>query len=96
MQVYMKCYNYKKRQKDKKCINGKVNKRKNKMLEKDFKEAFKDIKNEILNAQYDIKSLKLLYNFNDFSFSYYLNILKFTIIWSSRERYNITNILHTS
>ena len=26
----------------------------NKMLEKDFKEVFKDIKNEILNAQYDI------------------------------------------
>lgn len=26
----------------------------NKMLEKDFKELFKDIKNEILNAQYDI------------------------------------------
>lgn len=26
----------------------------NKMLEKDFKEIFKDIKNEILNAQYDI------------------------------------------
>ena len=24
------------------------------MLEKDFKEVFKDIKNEILNAQYDI------------------------------------------
>ena len=27
---------------------------KNKMLEKDFKEVFKNIKNEILNAQYDI------------------------------------------
>lgn len=27
---------------------------KNQMLEKDFKEVFKDIKNEILNAQYDI------------------------------------------
>ena len=26
----------------------------NQMLEKDFKEVFKDIKNEILNAQYDI------------------------------------------
>lgn len=26
----------------------------NKMLEKDFKEVFKDIKNEISNAQYDI------------------------------------------
>lgn len=26
----------------------------NQMLEKDFKEVFKEIKNEILNAQYDI------------------------------------------
>ena len=26
----------------------------NQMLEKDFKEVFKNIKNEILNAQYDI------------------------------------------